>query len=126
MTKTMIEVDTSAGISVEGVYYSTMLGDQCADDEGEVTWTDLVSNVMEMYSVPGGPLVCDVDSDSVQEVMAIVDEMRNAADVLEERVRLSEILLRDKWVEAGSPNDKQDFIVNYGEYLDYVVNENQG
>lgn len=127
MTRAIIKVDSSAGISVEGVYYSTFLGDQCDPAvEGEMSWTDLISDVMEMYSVPSGPLVYDTDSDSVQEVMAIADEMRNAADMMEEQVRLSKILLRDKWVEAGSPNDKQDFIVNYGEYLDYVVNKNQG
>ena len=127
MTKATIELDSSAGISVEGVYYSTFLGDQCDPAvEGGMSWTDLISDVMEMYSVPSGPLVYDIDSDSVQEVMAIIDEMRNAADALEERVRMSKILLRDKWVEAGAPRDNQDFLVNYGEYLDYVVNENQG
>ena len=127
MPKATIDIDSYTSISVEGVDCATFLGDQPEPVvEHTISWTDLIGDVMEMYSVPSGPLVYDTDSDSVQELMAIADEMRNAADTLEERVRTSKILLRDKWVEAGAPRDSQDFLVNYGEYLDYVVNENKG
>lgn len=122
MAQAKIDLDLYASLELEGVNASVYIGD--ADTpacEMNFEWVDLISNVFEMQCVPSGPLVYDEDNDGVEEIMCLVDQIRNAADVLEERARTSTVLLRDKWLEAGMPPDTGPFIVSFNEYLNYVV-----
>lgn len=119
MAKATIDIETTVSLDLEGITYSTFIGD--ADIEGIVDWQTLTDDAYEMQCVPSGPIVYDEDNDGVEETMSLVDQLRNAADALEERVRTSTVLLRDKWVEAGMPPDTGPFIVSFNEYLNYVV-----
>ena len=119
MSKATIDIETTVSLDLEGITYSTFIGD--ADIAGIVDWQTLTDEAYEMQCVPSGPIVYDEDNDGVEETMYLVDQLRNAADVLEERVRASKVLLRDKWVKAGMPPDTGPFIVSYNEYLNYVV-----
>ena len=126
MTQATIEIDLYASVELEGVNACVYIGD--ADTpacEMNFEWVDLISNAFEMHCVPSGPIVYDTGNDGVQEILSLVDQLRNAADDLEERVRAGTILLRDKWVaENGEENygaaaDK--YKVSYAEYLNHIM-----
>ena len=126
MTQATIEIDLYASVELEGVNACVYIGD--ADTpacEMNFEWVDLISNAFEMHCVPSGPIVYDTGNDGVQEILSLVDQLRNAADELEERVRSSKILLRDKWVAEngaenyGAADDK--YKVSYAEYLNHIM-----
>jgi hypothetical protein len=125
MKQAAIDIDVYANLELEGVNAYVYIGD--ADTpacEVNFEWVDLISSVFEMQCVPSGPIVYDTDNDGVQEILNVVDQLRNAADDLEERVRSSKILLRDKWVADnggiyGPASD--EYKVSYAEYLNHIM-----
>jgi hypothetical protein len=126
MVQATIDLDVYSSLEPEGVNTCVFIcesGDPACEMNFELT--DLISSVYEMYCVPSGPIVCDTDHDGVQEILSVVDQMRNAADDLEERVRSGKILLRDKWVADNGPNNfgasTNKYQVSYSEYLDHLM-----
>ena len=126
MTQATIELDVYSSIETEGVNTCVFIGDTDTPScEITFEWTDLISSVYDMYCVPSGPIVYDIDNDGVQEILDVVDQLRNAADDLEERVRSGTILLRDKWVADNGPHNfgaaTDEYKVSYAEYVDHVI-----
>jgi len=127
MSEAKINIDMGASLELDGIFQYVYFGDSTEPAIQEtVTWTDLVSDAYETQCIPAGPLVYDTDNDGVLELIMLADELRNAADVLELRVRESKIFLRDKWTAASQglddPRPRDDFVVNYEGYLEHIIN----
>ena len=126
MPQATIDLDAFVYIGVEGVGYSVYIGDSCDPSvEGSVSWKELTDAVYESSCIPSGPIVYDTDNDGVQDILEVVDQLRNAADELEEQVRTSKVFLRDKWVaENGVENysaPREKYEVSYAEYLNHIM-----
>lgn len=125
MPQATIDLDLYASLEREGVNACVYIGDADTPTcEMNFEWVDLISNVFDMYCIPSGPIVYDTNNDGVQEILDVVDQLRNAADDLEERVRSGTILLRDKWVAEngeiyGPASD--EYKVSYAEYLNHIM-----
>ena len=125
MTQATIDIDLYASIELEGVSACVYIGDSDTPAcEMNFEWVDLMNNVFDMHCVPSGPIVYDTDNDGVQEILNVVDQLRNAADDLEERVRSSKILLRDKWAADNSGiygPASDEYKVAFSEYLNHIM-----
>lgn len=125
MSEAKIDIDMGASLELDGIFQYVYFGDSSEPAIQEtVTWTDLISDAYDTQCIPAGPLVYDTDNDGVLELIMLADELRNAADVLELRVRESKIFLRDKWAAAsqGLDDPRDDFVVNYEGYLEHIIN----
>ena len=125
MSEAKINIDMGASLELDGIFQYVYFGDSCEPAVQEtVTWTDLISDAYDTQCIPNGPIVYDTDNDGVLELIMLADELRNAADVLELRVRESKIFLRDKWTAAsqGLDDPRDDFVVNYEGYLEHIIN----
>ena len=126
MPQATIDLDAFAYIGVEGVGYAIYIGESSDPAvEDSVSWKELTDNVYEASCIPSGPIVYDTDNDGAQDILEVVDQLRNAADELEEQVRISKIFLRDKWVaENGAENygaSRKEYEVSYAEYLNHIM-----
>jgi hypothetical protein len=122
MTKATIEIDTYVSLEYAGITHVTYLGDHDTPSvEDTVTWDVLIDEAYDAMCVPSGPIVYDTGHDGADELLCLADQMRCAADLLEERVRASKILLRPVWVEDGCPSNSDDYCVSYNDYLTYVI-----
>jgi hypothetical protein len=125
MAQATIDLDAFAHIGVEGVGYSIYIGESGEPAvEGCVSWKELTDNVYEAYCIPDGPIVYDTNSDGAQDILEVVDQLRNAADELEEQVRSSKIFLRDQWIAENGSNfnaSRKEYEVSYAEYLNHIM-----
>lgn len=126
-----IDIDTSVSVDEFGVQYYTYVGNE--DDpsvEETISWGQLINELIEAETVPDtGAIVVDYGAygpacDGVEELMRMADVLRDAADLLEERVRQSRIFIRSRWAEDGYSEDIDDYCVSYNDYLTYVVENN--
>ena len=129
MPKAEIELDIYPGMDTEGVYATLYVGDSSEPAlEVRESWEDLLEREIDYHTVPNSdrPIVVDIDSDSVQEILDMAEMFRDLADRLEAKMRERPIFLRDKWMETigqGALNGvpTSDFYVNYEEYLNYKL-----
>lgn len=132
MASTMIEVDSTLTLDEDGISNFVYVGHESDTPvvEESVTWNELFDNLIEEKTVPGtDSLVVDIGDigdicryDSVQELFAVVEALRSAADDLEERIRSSSIFLRHEWAADGYNKETLDwYCVTYNEYLNNIV-----
>ena len=134
MSKQLIAVDTYVNLDIDGVSYTTYIGESDVPVvESAVEWDELVSWIVDAECLPNdGSIVVDFNevdflrTDGVQEILKQADALRIAADELEAAVRAKKVFMRHEWEKAGRPQDAVDqFTVTYYEYLDAVVKETQ-
>ena len=126
-----IDIETSVSVNEFGVQYCTYIGNE--DDPsvgGTIFWGRVIDELIEAETVPDtGAIVVDYGAygppcDGVEELMNMADVLRDAACLLEERVRQSQIFIRGRWAEDGYSEDIDDYCVSYNDYLTYVVENN--
>jgi len=128
-----IDIDTSISVDEFGVQYYTYVGnehDGFPSIEDTISWERLIDELIEAETVPDtGAIVVDYGAygppcDGVEELMNMAAVLRDAACLLEERVRQSQIFIRGRWAEDGYSEDIDDYCVSYNDYLTYVVENN--
>ncbi len=121
--KAKIDIDAYVSITPQGIHHSVFIG-QDGDPAIELThsWSDILREEVEMYTIPGADTIPVSDgSDSLAEMFAMIETLRDIADRYEQRVMSMKVLKRDEWLNATNgqfdQSRKDEFIVSVEEYI---------
>mgnify|MGYP000327166066 CR=1 FL=1 len=130
MANLAINVDVDVAIDPEGIKVTAWVDEESdgvvVDD---LDWQTIIDREIEDVSLAGGgPIVVDTDMNGVESVMTIVNVLRDQAERLEEAIRNSNIFIRSEWVRntkdmeygADKTATMSEYVISYGEYLDYM------
>jgi hypothetical protein len=126
MSKMSIDVEVYPSIELDGINTAVYIGETDQPFECMVSWEDIVENEVSMHTIPSGPIVVSESSNGVENIFEIIETLRDVARKLEDEVRSRDIFLRDLWVADGheyGTDTRDDYVVNYEGYLDYIVNQ---
>jgi len=130
MAKKMLEIDVYNGLDNDGIYSAVYLGETDDDPiEVKTTWDEVIAAEIEMHCVPfDGPFTVGNGHDSVQDIMRVAQNLRNAADKMDAAVNERGILLRDELMAEAQKNnvaysdiDREKYTVDYAGYLNYIM-----
>jgi len=132
MQQVNLDVDLDINVGMEGVTTDLYIGESDNHIATQTTdWETIIDDVFTMHCLQSGELVYDPDDsmrmisvissadESVDEIMNTAQSMIDAGERLKERVYNSKVFLRDKWLQAGTPESKEEFSVSYGDYCEH-------
>lgn len=126
MQQVNLDVDLDINVGVEGVTTDLYIGESDNHIATQTTdWETIIDDVFTMHCLQSGELVYDPDEmsysadESVDEIMNTAQSMIDAGERLKERVYNTKVFLRDKWLQAGTPESKEEFSVSYGDYCEH-------
>ena len=126
MQQVNLDVDLDINVGMEGVTTDLYIGESDNHIATQTTdWETIIDDVFTMHCLQSGELVYEdyikefSHTESVDEIMNTAQSMIDAGERLKERVYNSKVFLRDKWLQAGTPESKEEFSVSYGDYCEH-------
>jgi hypothetical protein len=126
MQQVNLDVDLDINVGMEGVTTDLYIGENDNHIATQTTdWETIIDDVFTMHCLQSGELVYEdyikefSHTESVDEIMNTAQSMIDAGERLKERVYNSKVFLRDKWLQAGTPESKEEFSVSYGDYCEH-------
>jgi hypothetical protein len=100
-------------VSDKGIHLHVWTHDEDDGEEMLLTWEDLAKEEIDAQVIPNTDIVPFDDKDDIKKTFNIVNELRDAADYLEQELMSLQALDRKAWIAAQIEDlnaDKQDFI----------------
>lgn len=118
-----IELDTCCSLTYQGVSVATFVGSNDDPYEKTISWKELIDREFEMNTLPGTDKdvfiryneTDDYPDTSYFEIRDILNTLRVAADMIEDRLNDSYIFDRNAWVKDGGGHPKEEYMKKVNE-----------
>ena len=112
-------------VTPDGIKVDLFIGDNDNPIEMMVPWEKFIEEEISFHCLNTDPNPIPVSKgyDGVSEIIEVIKSLRKVADTLSERLLEKQIFMRDMWLNDNSPEEKNNYLVDFETYLDFINND---